>query len=219
MWLVWSDGCATWSSWSAQHIRTPRALDGGLEDSLRSLEQLDRKIDIFKIDIEGAEFDVLTPILQKPSNYLARNVRQVLVEVHDKLGESRKPPPVLHTLMAAFLESGFHVYHKEPNTFGCYGRCLEIALVRLELPPSRDAKPVTSFRGVKSDSGPAKLRQLIFERQMLHQSMQPGDGWFPMGDTTGLSKAAVKPKYHMLLGQYARRGQVVFLFMRSCRDA
>ena len=46
---------------------------GTLKDSLFSLGQLDRKIDIFKMDIEGAEFDVLLPILQTPGNYLARN--------------------------------------------------------------------------------------------------------------------------------------------------
>jgi hypothetical protein len=176
-----------------------------LEDSLRELGQLDRKIDIFKIDIEGAEFQVLTPMLQQAENYLARNVRQILVEVHPLMirGIGKKEQLKLaHTLMMAILENGFYVYHKEPNTFGCYGSCLEIAVVRLDLPLTQAPEPWVAFRGFSADSGPAQLRQLIFERQMLLQSMQPGDGWFPMG----VSKDTVIPKYQPLLHEYAQRG-------------
>ena len=77
---------------------------------------------------------------------------------------------------------------------------------------AQHAATLASFRGVKTFSYPAKLRQLIFERQMLHQSMQPGDGWFPMGDPTGVSKAAVVPKYKILLYEYAQRGSAWYQY-------
>ena len=82
-----------------------------------------RQVDIFKIDCEGCEwstfdhwFDYIKPV-------------QVLVELHE--GTTGASPVPTERFMRYMRKHGYAVFHKEPNTLGCSGHCIEYAFVRL----------------------------------------------------------------------------------------
>ena len=67
-------------------------------------EFIDRKIDFLKIDIEGAEFEVVKGIQDKLSF-----VRNIFIEYHSNVNESQ----TLHDLLAILQRNGFRYHIKE----------------------------------------------------------------------------------------------------------
>jgi FkbM family methyltransferase len=96
-----------------------------LSTLLREAKLTDKMIDILKMDVEGAEFAFLAD--PETQAILKTHVRQFLVEFHWQGPE--KQVKACQTL----TDAGFRVYHKEPNTLGCGGDCIEYALVNVNL--------------------------------------------------------------------------------------
>lgn len=85
-------------------------------DLIKALGHQNRSIDIFKIDCEGCEWESY-------STWFAPQIRQVQVELH-YITKAEK-------LLRHAYDNNFVIFHKEPNTLGCGGKCIEYALVRL----------------------------------------------------------------------------------------
>jgi len=86
-----------------------------------------KTIDVLKIDCEGCEYQVYKDIT-KPF------VRQIVMEIH--MGGNT----AAHRVNAIFQhmhDAGYVIFHKEPNTIGCGGDCIEYSFLRLDLPTSR----------------------------------------------------------------------------------
>jgi hypothetical protein len=74
-------------------------------------------IDVLKIDCEGCEFSVY-------KEFFSGFIRQILMEIHYQNRESTD------ALMQGMHDHGYIIFHKEPNTFGCGGDCIEYAFLR-----------------------------------------------------------------------------------------
>lgn len=79
-----------------------------------------KPIDILKIDCEGCEFEVYPEFFQI-------FIRQILMEIHFTTHEQT------NSLLQAMHDHGYAIFHKEPNTSGCSGDCIEYAFVKLNL--------------------------------------------------------------------------------------
>ena len=88
-----------------------------VSDIIKLLGHENRVIDIFKIDCEGCEW------LSYMDWYKIPNIRRIQIELR-YVGEAEK-------LLPRLREHGFVIFHKEFNTIGCDGRCIEYALLRL----------------------------------------------------------------------------------------
>ena len=92
---------------------------------LSQLGHRNETIDILKIDVEGAEYDVFLDGATLP--LMRKTVRQILLEVHYK-GEERTV-----ALARAFTDAGFYVFSKEPNIQYSSGDCVEFSLLNTQL--------------------------------------------------------------------------------------
>ena len=92
---------------------------------LSQLGHRNETIDILKIDVEGAEYDVFLDGATLP--LMRKTVRQILLEVHYK-GEERTV-----ALARAFTDAGFFVFSKEPNIQYSSGDCVEFSLLNTQL--------------------------------------------------------------------------------------
>jgi len=94
---------------------------------LKKLGHKHRQISIFKIDCEGCEFDT---VKQWPT----KQIRQIQVEMHGL--DARTTGAPRENKASAFFEhlqsENFVIFHKEPNTLGCQGSCIEYAFLRLD---------------------------------------------------------------------------------------
>jgi hypothetical protein len=75
-------------------------------------------IDVLKIDCEGCEFNVYKEF--SSSGF----IRQILMEIHFQNRESTD------ALLQAMHDHGYIIFHKEPNTYGCSGDCIEYAFLK-----------------------------------------------------------------------------------------
>mmetsp|Transcript_5792 Transcript_5792/g.35963 ORF Transcript_5792/g.35963 Transcript_5792/m.35963 type:complete len:890 (+) Transcript_5792:259-2928(+) len=66
-------------------------------------------LDILKVDIEGAEYSSLLPLLDI-TNGCKLHARQVLIEIHP-----RHPIQFVQDLLQRFRNCGYAIFHKEPN--------------------------------------------------------------------------------------------------------
>ena len=101
-----------------------------LDQIAKELGHLDakRSVSILKIDVEGAEFDALPPLLAN-GFFDQLGVQQVLVEVH------KSSPKKIHALLRAFHQAGYAIFHKEPNIqfpMSSFDVCVEYAFVKLD---------------------------------------------------------------------------------------
>ena len=92
---------------------------------LSQLGHRNETIDILKIDVEGAEYEVFLDGATLP--LMRKTVRQILLEVHYK-GEERTV-----ALARAFTDAGFYVFSKEPNIQYSSGDCVEFSLLNTQL--------------------------------------------------------------------------------------
>jgi Methyltransferase domain len=113
--------------------RTGIAAVGQETEQLKSFDTLIKElghanntiIDILKIDVEGAEFDVFLD--GATLRTMRKAVRQILVEVHYKAEEKAV------ALARVFTDAGFYVFSKEPNIQYSNGDCVEFSLLNVKL--------------------------------------------------------------------------------------
>jgi hypothetical protein len=77
-----------------------------------------RTVDIFKIDCEKCEWVAY-------HDFFKTDLRQILIEVHEWFSESPK-------FFQAMYDHGYAIFHKESNTYGCSGNCLEYGFIKLD---------------------------------------------------------------------------------------
>ena len=88
-----------------------------VQDIMSKLGHQNRTIDIFKIDCEGCEWESYEGWFEGAS------IRQIQVELHYITKAE--------ALMRYAYKNNFVIFHKEPNTLGCKGVCIEYAFLRL----------------------------------------------------------------------------------------
>lgn len=102
-----------------------------LHTIVSELGHTSREIDILKIDCEGCEWSTY-------ESWFAGGVkiRQILVELHG--GTDDGNPPAAMKFLSFLKELGYVVFHKESNTVGCAGQCIEYSFIRLARPEDRE---------------------------------------------------------------------------------
>lgn len=95
-------------------------------------------IDILKIDCEGCEWGVYKQLF-------TGFIRQILIELHG-VGPGFK----VNNFFTEMDRHGYVIFHKEPNTLGCGGDCIEYALLKLNLQPTSVS---TSYQSYDAEKG------------------------------------------------------------------
>ena len=85
-------------------------------------------IDVLKIDVEGAEWQVL-----QLSNWNALQVGQLLVELHDQAG-AWSLPKLFEKILGPLEIAGYHLHSVEPVCAGCTGQ-FEVAFLNMHWRP------------------------------------------------------------------------------------
>jgi hypothetical protein len=92
-----------------------------LESIMKELGHTHRKIDIFKIDCEGCEYDAMPAVFEAIANGTLQ-IDQILIELHQSID--------VNNFFAAADKAGYRITHKERNHWGCDGyKCVEYGLV------------------------------------------------------------------------------------------
>lgn len=92
---------------------------------MNALGHSKRVIDIFKIDCEGCEWTTFESWITS-----GVYIRQILIEVHPPQNSGDKWDDV-HRFFWFLFKLGYVIFHKEPNTLGCLGQCIEYAFVKM----------------------------------------------------------------------------------------
>ena len=90
-----------------------------LQQVMERLGHTNRTIDIFKMDCEGCEFDVLPDQVFLPMRNRELTIRQLSVEMHTN--DFGTPFMQLAAFFEAADAAGLRIYHKERNGWGCKG--------------------------------------------------------------------------------------------------
>lgn len=90
------------------------------------LGHVHRQVDILKIDCEGCEWDTYKSWFDN----VDVPPRQILIELHK--GTEGSSPVMAMEFMRHLKDRGYVIFHKEPNTLGCLGSCIEYAFVRVD---------------------------------------------------------------------------------------
>jgi len=90
-----------------------------LAQIVKDLGHVGRKIDLFKIDCEGCEWDTFKSWFGS-----GVDLRQILVELHWHSGANLG-------LFEFLRDQGYVIFNKEPNTLGCQGECIEYAFLKM----------------------------------------------------------------------------------------
>jgi hypothetical protein len=98
-----------------------------LASIVKELGHVNRTIDIFKIDCEGCEFSTVDSWAKA-----SVTMQQIQVEMHynTEVAGANKKVPADHFL-STLQNRNYVTFHKEPNTLGCKGGCIEYALLKL----------------------------------------------------------------------------------------
>lgn len=102
------------------------APDTPIDALVTTLGHAGREIDILKIDCDGCEW-----VSYKSWFGEGVHIRQILVEIHGTKKERTIHSHAAHEFFTALFDMGYVIFHKEPNTLGCKGNCIEYAFVRL----------------------------------------------------------------------------------------
>jgi hypothetical protein len=86
--------------------------------ALRKIGLENTTVDIFKIDCEGCERNIF-------QEFLKPDLRQILIELH-------KANWPVNSFFEAMNSAGYVIFHKEPNTYGCGGNCIEYGFLKLK---------------------------------------------------------------------------------------
>lgn len=112
-----------------------------LATAVKHLGHEGRSIHLFKIDCEGCEFH-RNPARESFWDTMAGvdiDIRQILVELHyrtdTKVANPQtgaiSPYPASWWFFERMKTNGYAIFHKEPNTEGCKGDCIEFSLIHL----------------------------------------------------------------------------------------
>ena len=105
-------------------------------------------IEVLKIDVEGAEYSTIQPLVAAQR---FEHVHQLLIELHYERVPTKypprptrshpwsrlappaivQPPAAHHAFFWTLTHAGWAIFHKEPNTAYAMGGCVEYAFVRL----------------------------------------------------------------------------------------
>jgi hypothetical protein len=88
-----------------------------LASALKEVGLENKTVDIFKIDCEGCEREIF-------SEFLNLNLRQILIELHSAYWD-------VNSFFNALAAHGYVIFHKEPNTYGCAGYCIEYGFIKI----------------------------------------------------------------------------------------
>lgn len=88
-----------------------------IKQTMAALGHKGRRIDIFKIDCEGCEWNSYR-------DFLEVDIRQMLIELHDWTYTT-------DDFFQDFHDAGYAVFHKEPNIQFSAGSCVEYAFIKL----------------------------------------------------------------------------------------
>jgi hypothetical protein len=108
---------------------------GTMDVLLKTAGMLNKNIDILKIDCEGCEYSVY-------KEFVKVFIRQILIELHG-VGKRGKRFEA-NEFFQSMDRNGYVIFHKEPNTIGCKGRCIEYGLLKLNLPKEKPGLAVTT---------------------------------------------------------------------------
>jgi hypothetical protein len=123
---------ATFHPWGVgkegQQVQLPKLnvtfITQSVESIVKQLGHSGRKIDIFKIDCEGCEFEAMPPVFEAIAKGTLQ-IDQLLIEIHSRVSYEK-----LADFFAKADEAGFRIFHKERNGWGCNGYgCVEYAFV------------------------------------------------------------------------------------------
>ncbi|KNC81480.1 hypothetical protein SARC_06208 [Sphaeroforma arctica JP610] len=130
-----------------EDVETERGTFKTLHTIMELLGHSDKVIDVFKMDIDGAECDALIPTIK---NGWFNKINQLQMEIHLRGPKVPNSPNALevHEMMMLLREhSHLEVFNKEPNTMHA-GGCIEVAWVKVDwaqlagLMPGFDMKKV-----------------------------------------------------------------------------
>lgn len=99
-----------------------------IADFRRLLGHQHRRVTVLKIDAEGFEW------IEPESSFLSEDIGQLQIELHRGTTLSRfekNKPPAAERFFQAAKRRGLAIFHKEPNTQGCQGRCIEYSFLKL----------------------------------------------------------------------------------------
>lgn len=98
-----------------------------MKQIVKELGHEGRTIDVLKVDCEGCEWETYTGWFG-----VGADVRQVQVELHRGTSTSNGSiEPVADRFLTHLRDLGYVIFHKESNTFGCKGDCIEYAFLKL----------------------------------------------------------------------------------------
>jgi hypothetical protein len=114
-----------------------------LAETIKLLGHEDRAgIDVFKIDCEGCEWDLIGDFID-PS---IPKIKQLLVEVHGRGAQEKKMLPFFDRL----LDNGYVMFHKEANIIDD-GKCIEFAFLNLDKSFFSDVKKIKGGGDVEDE--------------------------------------------------------------------
>lgn len=96
-----------------------------IDDIRDLLSHKDRTIDILKIDCENCEWELEMFFAEDFQSREEKSwPRVLLLELH-------KSPARANTIFENLMKVGYVIYHKEPNTMGCKGDCIEYSFLKM----------------------------------------------------------------------------------------
>jgi hypothetical protein len=106
---------------------------------IKDLHHSRREIDILKIDCEGCEWTSFSGWFDGDTI-----IRQVLIELHT--GTVNHSPPSAFQFMKYLQSKGYVIFHKEANTLGCKGACIEYGFIKLNVTTNGDNDSISGAK-------------------------------------------------------------------------
>lgn len=94
-----------------------------------------RVLNMLKIDCEGCEWTAYKTLFEGYHKNRALLPRQIFIELHSGTAIKEKDESGLSKAESFFRymhEMGYVIFHKEPNTMGCKGSCIEYSFLLLD---------------------------------------------------------------------------------------
>jgi hypothetical protein len=124
------DGDIRFHPWGLADADNGTSSSRTMQTIMEDLGHGNTEIDILKIDCDKCEW------ITFPSWFDGNvSIRQIVVELHGYT-EGKMQPPAMR-LMTFLKQHGYVIFHKEPNTIGCRGACIEYSFLRLVKPEVR----------------------------------------------------------------------------------
>ena len=99
-----------------------------LPETVQELGHVGRRLDVFKIDCEGCEWQTYRDWIQTPKD---GNDQGALVDIRQILVETHEVVPVTSQFFQDIHQAGYVLFHKEPNIMFGGGICVEFSFLKL----------------------------------------------------------------------------------------